>query len=62
VIEPNRSPKYEPDLREKAGRLYAQHGTLAAVAAEMGITRARAAILVHESGVKVNPPGRPRAH
>lgn len=60
MTEPNRAPQYDAGLREQARVLYLRYGTYQAVAEEMGISRARAAILVKESGLQPNPPGRPR--
>lgn len=55
-----RDPRYQPEKREQAAKLYKAGHSTAEVAETMGLSRTRVLDLLIEAGVERRPRGRPR--
>lgn len=53
-------PRYKGNQRTRAAELYAELGSVRAVAEEMGVSVRRAWEYLSEAGVDMRPPGRPK--
>jgi transposase-like protein len=56
----DRDPRYDEEKREQAAALYAEHSSVRAVAAEMGLSARRVWELLRDAGVEMRPVGRPK--
>jgi len=53
-------PRYDAAKRTTAAELYAELGSVRAVAERMGVTTRRAWQFLNDAGVTMNKPGRPK--
>lgn len=60
MAAPTRDPRYRPELRERAVKLYEAGQSIRQIAGEMRLSATRVHTILKDAGVEFRPAGRPR--